>query len=380
MRILHTSDWHLGRLFHQFSLIEEQRHAIAQVLDVIEAERPDVVIIAGDIYDRSVPPANAIQLFNDFVDRCIGEFGVPIIAISGNHDGAERLGFAANQLAKSDIYLVTSLAQMQQPITLEDQFGKIDFWAIPFHDPAQVAQFHDLPQKDYNEAHTTLIEHLPINAERRSVAISHCYLDGANESESERPFSIGGADRVDWQLFKPFCYTALGHLHQPQHKGQKHIRYSGSLLKYSFSEQHHKKSMALVDIGAHGGCDISLVPIKHRRDLRVIRGTFDDIIDGAKADPHPDDFIQVVLTDTQTLLNPMARLREYYPNIMELKKERFQVQTGTAFARTSEQLKRTDLDIFDDFFRQVHDHELTAEQRQHVQQVVQQVTQQEREE
>lgn len=377
MRILHTSDWHLGRLFHQFSLIDEQRYAITQVLEAIKVHQPDVILIAGDIYDRSVPPASAIQLFNDFVDTCLGELGVPIIAISGNHDGAERLGFAANQLAKANIHLVTSLAQMQQPITLTDDAGEVDFWAVPFHDPAQVAAFYGAPEQDYNSAHKTIIDNLNITPNRRSVLISHCYLDGATDSESERPLSIGGADRVDWQLFKPFSYAALGHLHQPQYKGKQHIRYSGSLLKYSFSEQHHNKSMTLVDIDADGQCHIELIAIQHRRDLRVIQGHFDDIIEGAKNDTHTDDFIQVVLTDSQAILNPMARLREYYPNILELKKQRFHVQPGSQLARASEQLKRTDLDIFEDFFEQVHDQKLNTEQRQQLQQVIQRLEQQE---
>ena len=197
MRILHTSDWHLGRLFHQVSLIEEQRYAVAQVLEAIKCHQPDVVIIAGDIYDRAIPPASAIQLFDDFIDTCLGTYHVPIIAISGNHDGAERLGFAAKQLRQSGMYLITSLAQMCHPITLTDEFGEVDFWAVPFHDPAQVANFVQAPQQDYNQAHKSLIEKLPLKSAARAVMISHCYLDGANDSESERPLSIGGADRVD---------------------------------------------------------------------------------------------------------------------------------------------------------------------------------------
>ena len=160
MRILHTSDWHLGRLFHQISLVDEQRCAIEQVLDYIKTYQPDVVIIAGDIYDRSVPPASAISLFDDFVDTCLSQLGVPIIAISGNHDGAERLGFASRQLATSGMYLVTTLEQMTQPIVLDDEHGPVDFWAVPFHAPAQVADFTGEPQRDYNHAHETLVNAL----------------------------------------------------------------------------------------------------------------------------------------------------------------------------------------------------------------------------
>lgn len=378
MKILHTSDWHLGRLFHQYSLLEEQRFAVQQIVDMIALHQPDVVIIAGDIYDRSVPPSAAIQLFDDFVNQCLGKLSVPIIAISGNHDGAERLGFATAQLANAGFYLVTSLQQMLTPITLTDEHGKVDFWAVPFHDPAQVSQFSGEPQKDFNHAHQTLIELLPVAENRRSVMISHCYLDGANDSESERPLAIGGADRVDWQLFKDFDYTALGHLHQPQYKSRDNIRYSGSLLKYSFSEQHHNKSVSLIQMDANGTCEITAVPIKQRRNLRVIKGSMDELITAAEHDHNSDDFLQVVLTDRSALLNPMGRLREHYPNILELKKERFQVQAGNAYARASEQLKRNDLDIFEDFFKQVHDQQLSAEQRLQLQQIIDKITQQER--
>lgn len=378
MRILHTSDWHLGRLFHQVSLVDEQRCAIEQVLDYIKTYQPDVVIIAGDIYDRSVPPASAISLFDDFVDTCLSQLGVPIIAISGNHDGAERLGFASRQLATSGMYLVTTLEQMTQPIVLDDEHGPVDFWAVPFHDPAQVADFTGEPQRDYNHAHETLVNVLKKANDRRSVLVSHCYLDGANESDSERPLSIGGADRVDWQLFSDFDYTALGHLHQPQYKGRENIRYSGSLLKYSFSEQHQKKSLTLVDMDADGNCSIQLLPIQPRNDLRVLKGTLEEILSKAKEDARSNDYVQVILTDDEALLNPMARVREHYPNVMELKKERFQVRQGEQLAAAGEQLKRSELDLFEDFFSQVHHQQLNDEQRQQLEAVLAQIAEQER--
>lgn len=378
MRILHTSDWHLGRLFHQVSLVDEQRCAIEQVLDYIKTYQPDVVIIAGDIYDRSVPPASAISLFDDFVDTCLSQLGVPIIAISGNHDGAERLGFASRQLATSGMYLVTTLEQMTQPIVLDDEHGPVDFWAVPFHDPAQVADFTGEPQRDYNHAHETLVNVLKKANDRRSVLVSHCYLDGANESDSERPLSIGGADRVDWQLFSDFDYTALGHLHQPQYKGRENIRYSGSLLKYSFSEQHQKKSLTLVDMDADGNCSIQLLPIQPRNDLRVLKGTLEEILSKAKEDARSNDYVQVILTDNEALLNPMARVREHYPNVMELKKERFQVRQGEQLAAAGEQLKRSELDLFEDFFSQVHHQQLNDEQRQQLEAVLAQIAEQER--
>jgi len=378
MRILHTSDWHLGRLFHQISLVDEQRFAIEQVLDYIKTYQPDVVIIAGDIYDRSVPPASAISLFDDFVDTCLSQLGVPIIAISGNHDGVERLGFASRQLATSGMYLVTTLEQMTQPIVLDDEHGPVDFWAVPFHDPAQVADFTGEPQRDYNHAHETLVNALKKANDRRSVLVSHCYLDGANESDSERPLSMGGADRVDWQLFSDFDYTALGHLHQPQYKGRENIRYSGSLLKYSFSEQHQKKSLTLVDMDADGNCSIQLLPIQPRNDLRVLKGTLEEILSKAKEDARSNDYVQVILTDDEALLNPMARVREHYPNVMELKKERFQVRQGEQLAAAGEQLKRSELDLFEDFFSQVHHQQLNDEQRQQLEAVLAQIADQER--
>ncbi|MGM0526252.1 MAG: exonuclease SbcCD subunit D [Pseudomonadota bacterium] len=380
MRILHTSDWHLGRLFHQLSLLDDQRYCLDQVLQYIEQYKPDVVIIAGDIYDRSIPPSAAVTLFNEFVNQCLTNYKVPIIAISGNHDGAERLGFAANQLKQSGLHLITSFEQMLEPVIIEDQHGPVYFWGVPFHDPAQVAQFTQQTQKDYNQAHQALLTHLGHQPDARNVMISHCYLDGASESESERPLSIGGADRVDWQLFKGFSYTALGHLHQPQHKGQNNIRYSGSLMKYSFSEQHHKKAITKVDIDSDGEATTEQLALTPKYDVRVLTGSLTELIDRAEQDDARHDYLQVVLTDKEALLNPMARLRQVYPNVLELRKQRFQAQVGDTIAAAREQLKRSDLDVFADFFKQVQEQPMSEQQRQHVAVLIEDIAKQERNE
>lgn len=378
MKILHTSDWHLGRLFHQMSLLDEQQHLLQQLLQYIEQRQPDVVIIAGDIYDRSVPPAAAVRVFNQFVDQCINQYQTPIIAISGNHDGADRLGFGANQLKKAGLHLITDLSQAEQPVVLNDQNGPVYFWALPFHDPAQVADLTGEPQSDYNQAHQTLVDRWQRPTDAREVVISHCYLSGGSESDSERPLAIGGADQVDWRQLESFNYAALGHLHQPQQMGQAHIRYSGSLMKYSFSEQHHQKAATWVELDDVGNITTEQLTLTSPRDVRVIEGSLADIAEHAKTDPHTDDYVQIVLTDKDAILNPMARLRALYPNVLELRKQRFQVNTGAPLAAAQEQLKRADNEVFADFFSQVHDEPLTEAQQHYLQQLLAELDAEER--
>ena len=381
MKILHTSDWHLGRLFHQQSLLEQQIELLQQIVEIIDQQAVDAVIIAGDIYDRSVPPSAAISAFNDFIEEVAVSRQKTIIAISGNHDGAERLGFATSLLKQSNLHLVTELPQALEPIVLNDSATTIDIWCVPFHDPLQVNNWLDTDCKEFNTAHQMIVDR--INAERNpdhlNMIVSHCYLDGASESESERPLSIGGADRVDWQLFKDFDYAALGHLHQPQHKGMEHIRYSGSLMKYSFSEVKQSKSITLLDVNEKGVQNIQQISLKPSRDMRVLKGTLAELIAQAEHDPQRNDFIQAILTDKQAILYPMAKLRAHYPNLMQLRKEQLEHIRKASDTSGQEQLKKADSELIHDFFTEVYGTPLTAEQKASINQVIQQIEQEESE-
>ena len=374
MKILHTSDWHIGRQFHGVSLLDDQRHVLEQVVEYIGAEAVDVVVIAGDIYDRAVPPALAVELLDEVLTRICSELNVPVILISGNHDSAQRLGFGSRQLEQAGLHIISHLSQVTEPVVITAGHESVSFYGIPYCDPAHVRDQFDADVSSYDEAHRFLIER--INQVRgkdsSDVLISHCFVDGCDESDSERPLSIGGADRVSWEPLTSFDYVALGHLHSPQYKGEQHIRYSGSILKYSFSEQHQKKGVTLIELPAGGGCKTRHLPLGPLRDMRVVEGALEDIVEKGKVDPGAEDYLLVRLTDTHAILDPMGKLREVYPNVLHLEKIGvFSGESKTAMDR--EKLKRSELDMFRDFFRQISGRDLSEGQDAAVRQEIESI-------
>ena len=364
MRILHTSDWHIGRQFHNVSLLEDQRHVLNQIIDLIRERGVDVVLVAGDIYDRSVPPANAVGLLDEVINRICKELKVPVIMIAGNHDGPERLGFASRQSAEAGLHIVGPLLDKQTPIILSDDAGEVAFYGIPYADPATVRDVFAMEAATHDEAMAHLVArvHEHNGSERRCVVLSHCFLDGGEESESERPLSIGGADRVSPKHFIDFNYVALGHLHGRQFKGAQHIRYSGSILKYSFSEEKHHKSVTLVDLDAAGECEIEQIELKPLRDMRTLDGALDDLLEQGRMDPNNEDYLLVRLTDTHAILDIMGKLRAVYPNVLHLERPGL-MSTGEQRVLLREQLKKGELDMFGDFFQQISGDELSEQQQ-----------------
>lgn len=370
MRILHTSDWHIGRQFHNVSLLDDQRHVLDQMVDLVDSKQVDVVLIAGDIYDRSVPPASAVALLDEVLNRICTQLGVPVIMIAGNHDGPQRLGFGARQLAGAGLHIVGQLLAQQSPIILTDDFGDIAFYGIPYADPVTVRDVFSVDTATHDEAMayvTAQIDehhqrHQKTEDKRRCVVLSHCFLDGGDESESERPLSIGGADRVSPKHFMKFNYAALGHLHGPQYKGAPYIRYSGSILKYSFSEEKHKKSVTLVDMDAQGLCNIEQIQLQPLHDMRILEGTLEEVLTQGKNDPNNKDYVLVRLTDTNAILDIMGKLRMVYPNVLHLERPGL-MSTGEPRVLLREQLKKGEMAMFGDFFKQVSGKDLTDEQR-----------------
>jgi len=363
MRILHTSDWHIGRQFHNVSLLEDQHHVLNQIIDLISERQVDVVLVAGDIYDRSVPPANAVELLDEVINCICKELKVPVIMIAGNHDGPERLGFGAGQMASAGLHIVGPLLNQQTPIILSDDAGDVAFYGIPYADPVMVRDVFAVEASTHDEAMAHLVAqvHEHNGSERRSVVLSHCFLDGGEESESERPLSIGGADRVSPKHFMDFNYVALGHLHGRQFKGAQHIRYSGSILKYSFSEENHHKSVTLVDLDAEGQCNIEQIELKALRDMRVLEGALDELLEQGRNDPNNEDYLLVRLTDTHAILDIMGKLRAVYPNVLHLERPGL-MSTGEQRVMLREQLKKGELEMFGDFFQQISGDELSEPQ------------------
>ncbi|UXZ56122.1 exonuclease SbcCD subunit D [Halomonas sp. 7T] len=363
MRLLHTADWHLGRLFHNLSLLEDQRHVLNQLLDIIDRDAVDAVLIAGDIYDRSVPPAAAVTLLDDVLGELCEKRGLPVIMISGNHDGAERLGFGARHLRQAGLHILSDLSACDHPVTLSINDDTVDIFGIPYADPEFVRSEFGADVRDFDSAHRYLVERIEAkrHAGRPTVLMSHCFVDGGSASDSERPLTLGGAESVAWEPMQSFDYVALGHLHGPQYRGGEHIRYSGSLLKYSFSEANQRKGVTLVDIDSNGVSQIEHRPLTPRREVRVLEGELAELLAQGSTDAQADDYILVRLTDRHTILDPMGKLRDVYPNVLHLEKP------GMLEARGRQQLDRerlqfSALDMFSDFFTQTSGDAMSDEQ------------------
>ena len=351
-RILHTGDWHLGRYLHGASLLADQAHVLGQLIATAISEAVDVVVIAGDVYDRSVPPAEAVKLLDDVLAQLVIDAGIEVILIAGNHDSAERIGFGGRILGKQRLHLRGTLIDLS-PIVLADAHGEIAFHPLPYVEPVFARA---LPGGEAVSDHQSAMTHAlslmraNLNPGRRNVLIGHAFVAGGSESESERPLSVGGSGQVSADTFAGFDYVALGHLHRPQRVGADHIRYAGSLLKYSFNEVDHVKGVTLVDIGADRIPTVRIIPLAPRRDVRIIQGTLAQLL--SQPDPvlRRDDYLCAHLTDSDPVLDPMARLREVYPPMLEL--QFTQVTEGNAAARAAgDHRRREPDDLFRAFYR-----------------------------
>ncbi|HHC6478962.1 TPA: exonuclease SbcCD subunit D [Vibrio parahaemolyticus] len=377
MKFIHTSDWHLGRQFHNVSLLEDQQAVLEQLIQYIENNPVDAVIVAGDVYDRSVPPTIAIELLNRVVKRICGELNTPMILISGNHDGAERLGFGSEQMKRSGLHIISNFEDMLTPVVIESKAaGHVAFYGMPYNDPEQVRYVYKEPVSTHDEAHKLLAEKITeqFQSEHRNILISHCFVDGAIESESERPLSIGGSDRVSHEHFLNFDYVALGHLHQPQKKGEEYIRYSGSLMKYSFGEQNQKKGFTLVEIGKDGFIGAEHIELTAPHEMRIVEGELEQILEWGKTDPKNEDYLLVRLLDKHAILNPMEKLRTVYPNVLHLEKPGMLIGVEQEMAQAK--LARSEIDMFKDFFAEAQDSELSNEQEQAISDIIKQLSQQ----
>lgn len=352
MKFIHTSDWHIGRQLHNQSLLDDQRHVLSQIVSLAKTHEVDALIVAGDIYDRSVPPANAVALLDEVLNELIA-LGIKVIMIAGNHDGHERLGFAARQMQSSGLHIIGPLTAEINPIHLGSASGDAVFYPLPYAEPATVRLQLDCQVSTHEEAMAELLAqvHQDDSQGLPKVVIGHCFLDGGSESESERPLSIGGADKISPKLFEGFDYTALGHLHGPQYKGAEQIRYSGSILKYSFSEQHQNKSVTLVEL-AQGETSISLLPLEPLRDVRILEGALDELLAQGVKDPGREDYLMVRLLDKHAILDAMGKLRNVYPNVLHLERTGL-MAANEQLAIASDHIKKGELEMFKDFFTQV---------------------------
>jgi exonuclease SbcD len=381
MRFIHTADWHLGRLFHGVHLTDDQAYALDQLVDLANEARVDAVLIAGDIYDRAIPPPEAVQLLDEVVSRLVLDRHVPVVMIGGNHDSPDRLGFASKLLAGQRLYIFGPLPSEPRAVMFEDKTGPVYVYAIPYAEPA-VVRGHVASEtvRNHNSAMQALLARVRQHhiAGTRTIVMAHAFVIGGEECESERPLSVGGADAVEDTCFAGFNYVALGHLHRPQMVGNPHIQYAGSLLKYSFSEASHIKSVNLVEMGPDGHCSVERIRLTTRRDVRCLEGRLPDLLKGPQAGESREDYLMVTLLDTGAILDAMGKLREVYPNVLQLERS-ILTGAGQVQATRRDHRRMNDAELFAAFYQEVAGAVLTGEQTSEYAAVVDAMRQRERE-
>ncbi len=364
MKIFHTADWHLGKLIHGVYMTEDQRHLFQQFYAYIEEEKPDVVIVAGDLYDRAIPPTEAVELLNEIFEKIVLELETPVIAISGNHDSQHRLAFGSKIMEGKGLHLVGELTYPFPAVTLSDSHGEVCFHLYPYAEPGQVR--HILANDDirtHDDAMRMMIEKTKEKWDNslRHVAIGHAFVTAAGEreentSDAERPLSIGGADYVNHTYFQDFHYTALGHLHQAHYVKEETIRYAGSPMKYSISEQRHQKGFYVIDMDGVGNVAIEKRELKPLRDMRTVEGTLEELLTNEKS----EDYMFVTLLDETPVLQPMEKIRSVYPNVMHIERriERKIVENNQE-EKSRHQID--ELSLFQSFYKEMKGTMLTEE-------------------
>ncbi len=385
MKFIHTGDWHIGKIVNEFYMTEDQEFILEQLIALMEKERPDALVIAGDLYDRSVAPVEAVELLDKTFSRILLDLKIPILAIAGNHDSPERLGFGSSLLNARGLYIEGNLREEIKKVTLRDEYGPVSFYLVPYADPPVVRELYKREDiRCHEDALRCILERvnaLKVEGER-SIMVYHGFVIGSQEpelSESERPLSIGGTEYVKAENFNGFTYTALGHLHGPQRVGCDNIRYSGSLLKYSFSEVNHKKSVAIVNIDCEGNSSVELHELSPRRDMRKIKGKLKELLKPeVYKDANIEDYINVILTDEGELLDPIGQLRGVYPNIMLLSREESRKKEEASKTSASENFKlKSKLELFGDFYKNITGLEFSPDKQRIVEEVIDKVEKEE---
>jgi DNA repair protein SbcD/Mre11 len=369
-RFLHSADWHLGRILHGVHLTEDQAWILERFVALAKDTKPDAIFLSGDLYDRSQPPAEAVELFSEVLGELVIGLKIPVIAIAGNHDSAERVASFAPLLAKAGLHLAGGVGPLKAPLVIEDAHGPIHIHSIPYAEPVEVRHALGMEEPGHEAAMLALCNRIrAADSHPRKVVLAHAFVAGGEESESERTLSaVGGAGQVSPSVFDGFSYTALGHLHRPQRVGSDRVRYSGSLLKYSFSESQQEKGVSLVEMDAAGGVQVESIPLGARRDLRVIEGTLEEILCTAP-DQGRDDYLSICLTDPGKVFDAMGKLRKVYPNVLHL--ERKQLELGARRQLTGKAVATTSIDqLFSGFFKEASGRDLLSAEAELVEEMV----------
>lgn len=362
MKIVHLSDLHLGKRVNEFSMLEDQAYILSSILRIIDEVGPEAVIVAGDVYDKPVPPAEAVELFDDFLWQ-LARRKVQVFVISGNHDSPERIAFASRLIDHSGIHLSPVYSGQVAPITLADEYGPIRFYMLPFVKPTHVRRyFEDKEISSYTDALRVAVDAMAMDKTVRNVLVTHQFVTGAARSESE-DVSVGGTDNVDAAVFDGIDYVALGHIHGPQNIGEPRIRYAGTPLKYSFSEAGHVKSVTVATLGEKGNLQVETIPLTPRRDLRELRGFYSDLVTRANYEgTATDDYLHITLTDEEDIPDVINRLRVIYPNLMKLDYDNRRTRAGGQIGAAADVASKTPLDLVAELYEQQNGQPLSGEQ------------------
>lgn len=364
MRFLHLSDLHLGKRVNEFSMLEDQAYILKEILNIIDEQKVEAVLIAGDIYDKVIPSAEAVRLLDDFLTRLAAR-ELPVFLISGNHDSAERVAFGSRLMSSRQIYLSPVFESDVEPITISDRYGEINIYMLPFVKPTLVKRVY--PEEEiitYQDAVNAAVQHMQIDTDKRNVLLAHQFVTGAARCDSEE-LSVGGLDDVDASIFDGFDYVALGHLHGPQKIGKETVRYSGTPLKYSFSEANQKKAAVIVDVEEKGKINIQQIPLVPKHDMREIRGTYMEVtaLDFYK-DMKTDDYLHITLTDEEDIPDAIGKLRTIYPNIMKLSYDNLRTRAAVTVRGTAEVEEKSPMELLKEFYEMQNNQPMTDEQEE----------------
>lgn len=369
MRLIHLSDLHLGKRLAERSLIKDQEYILDQILEILDAEQPDAVLICGDVYDKSVPSAEAVELLDDFLCRLAAR-RLQVFLISGNHDSPERLAFGGRLMEQAGIHLSPVYNGEVRPITLRDSFGEVSFYMLPFVKPVHVRRFFpEATVESYTDAVRLAVEHMGVDENRRNVLLTHQFVTGAERCESEE-VSVGGSDNVDASVLEAFDYVALGHIHGPQDITEK-IRYCGTPLKYSFSEAEHTKSVTVVELSEKGRLEVRTVPLIPLRDLRRLRGTYEVLTTKANYEgTATQDFLHITLTDEEDVPEAMGRLQVIYPNLVSIAYDNTRTRETVQVGGAGNVRQKEPLELFCELYEKQNNQPMSDVQKAYVQELL----------
>lgn len=364
MKLLHLSDLHIGKRVNEFSMLEDQKYILDQILSIAEEERPDALLIAGDVYDKPIPPAEAVQVFDGFLTG-LADREIPVFVISGNHDSPERLAFGSRLMTSRGVHLAPVYDGQVEPVELKDEYGSVFIYMLPFLKPGQVRRyFPDQELESFDAAVGCALEHMTdqgFKREERNVLMAHQFVMGALACDSEE-LSIGGLEQVSARWFEAFDYVALGHIHGPQKVGRETLRYCGTPLKYSFSEAGHKKSVTVVQLRGKGDVAVSARPLKPLHDMREIKGTYGMVTDRSFYEGTAiDDYLHITLTDEEDILDAIGKLRSIYPNVMRLDYDNQRTRSGQSVEAAGD-TEKSPISLFKELYELQNNQSMSEQQ------------------